>query len=133
MKPQMRASTLFNFPAQGFQPLHEQLPSKKKKKEDIIQFSILEEGKRIFLTLLDLQSNTSQYDFFFLIIFYFMNHPNTTLFIFFLFYEPSQYDMIHDRKNQTSKSPFLLGELTSSIQLVKVYGVPNSLSHRKCL
>ena len=85
---------------------------------DIIQFSILEEGKRIFLTLLDLQSNTSQYDFFFLIIFYFMNHPNTTLFIYFLFYEPSQYDMIHDRKNQTSKSPFLLGELTSPIQLV---------------
>ena len=83
---------------------------------DIIQFSILEEGKRIFLTLLDLQSNTSQYDFFFLIIFYFMNHPNTTLFIYFLFYEPSQYDMIHDRKNQTFKPPFLLGELTSPIQ-----------------
>ena len=71
--------------------------------------------------------------FFFLIIFYFMNHPNTTLFIYFLFYEPSQYDMIHDRKNQTSKQPFLLGELTSPIQLVKVYGVPSSLSHRKCL
>ena len=57
---------------------------------DIIQFSILEEGKMIFLTLLYLQSNTSQYDFFF-------------------FYEPSQYDMIHDRKNQTQASFFTRG------------------------
>ena len=70
---------------------------------DITQFSILEEGKIIFSTSLDLQSYTSQ------------------------------YDMIHDRKNQTSKPPFLLGELTTPIQLVKVFGVPNSLSHRKCL
>ena len=32
--------------------------------------------------------------------------------------------MIHDRKNQTSKPPFLLGELTTPIQSVKVFGVP---------
>ena len=70
---------------------------------DITQFSILEEGKIIFSTLLDPQSYTSQ------------------------------YDMIHDGKNQTSKPPFLLGELTTPIQLVKVFGVPSSLSHRKCL
>ena len=69
----------------------------------------------IFLNLLDLQSNTSQYDFFF-------------------FYEPSQYDMIHDRKNQTQASFFTRGANLSNpnIQLVKVYSVPNSLSHRKC-
>ena len=45
-----------------------------------INYSILntEEGKKISSTLLDLQSYTSQ------------------------------YDMIHDRKSQTSKPPFLL-------------------------
>ena len=37
------------------------------------------------------------------------------------------------RKNQTSKPPFLPGELTTPIQSVKVFGVPNSLSHSKCL
>ena len=53
----------------------------------------------------------------------------------FFFYEPSQYDMIHDRKNQTQASFFTRGANLSNpnIQLVKVYSVPNSLSHRKCL
>ena len=44
----------------------------------------------------------------------------------FFFYEPSQYDMIHDRKNQTQASFFTRGANLSNpnIQLVKVIVSP---------